>query len=169
MASRLDNLFDDESFLNILDTQMKLLASQKNVKTYPYFANKLGFNGVNAGQQLLNHFDTITPKYLKIIDFFLILDNLESHKKPVLDYICKKYNFVCSCPAQPTNKDYDNIKDLLIHLGGSNGNIYSKFHEYTKDNHLSNDEIDSLIDASYEARQELIQFENSLKQMIDND
>lgn len=123
--------------------------------------------------QFLPYSENQLPKYFnpnddtksfKITDLELILNNLDqSHQKLILDYLCQRYGFVCSESAQADKVNDDNIKDMLIQLSAKNGNLANCYINSMTDNCLGDDEIEELLNLSYETRQKLISFETTLK------
>jgi hypothetical protein len=140
--------------------------------TVTKFCDSLGFNR-GYFFQFLPYSENQLPKYFnpnddnkvfKITDLELILDNLDTpHQKLILDYLCQKYGFVCSQSADIDTLQDDNIKDMLIALSASNGNLANCYINSVDDNVLSDEEIEELLNLSYKTRQQLINFENVLR------
>lgn len=160
------------SFYTKNDNNSKLL----NLLNYTVtkFCDSLGFNR-GYFNQFLPYSENQLPKYFnpnddnksfKITDLELILDNLDTpHQKLILDYLCQRYNFVCSMSAQADKINDDNIKDMLIKLSAKNGNLANCYINSINDDILTDDEIEHLLSLSYMTRQNLINFENVLKKV----
>jgi hypothetical protein len=140
--------------------------------TVTKFCDSLGFNR-GYFNQFLPYSENQLPKYFnpnddnksfKITDLEIILDNLDQpHQKLILDYLCQRYDFVCSSSAETDIIENDNIKDMLIALSAKNGNLANCYINSIQDDILTDDEIDELLSLSYETRQKLINLENVLR------
>ncbi len=165
--TRINNIPRNDDFYKALKLMLNKFATEHGVTTSNYFADVLHISGNNKDNTFLNLLNVGTGKYLKLDEFLVLLDNGGSHKKIVLDYLCQKHNLVCSHTAiTPKSKNQESIKDLLLTIGGSAGNIFNTFVEYNQDNKLTKSELQELIKISYNARALLNEFENNLKMKI---
>lgn len=165
MSSRLSKIPKDQGLLSSIKLATLEFKTEHNT-TDLYLANKLHFKGNNANSQYTNLLQPFNEKYIKVDELFLLLDNLGTHKKIIIDYICNKYDYTCSIKANNTNCSNDNIKDLLLSIGGSNGHLFNSFLDYSKDKILDKKETNNLIKTSYQTRALLNQFENDLKEKL---
>jgi hypothetical protein len=153
-----------EDFFKSLKLSLSEFGNEYNVTPYSHFAEKLHIKGNNKTSQFSNLINPYTGKDLKVRELILTGDNLHGHQKHFLDYLCNRWGYICSEKAQYEKyNEYENIKDIIIKIGGSNGSIFSDFIAYTSDNELDNNEIKSLIDDSYRTRALLAEFEENLK------
>lgn len=166
--SRLDHLHKDQEFLKAVDLAFLEFSNRYGVTSSKYFAEKLKYNTPNEFQ---NHLQPYNNKFLKIDEFFIILTHLGDHRKILLDFICNKYDYICSKKAQydSKNTDYKNIKETLLDIAGSNGSIFNDYVNFTSDNELDKKEIEQLIKASYQTRALLNEFEDMLKEVLKNE
>ena len=132
-----------------------------NITSNQHMADKLGFK---SSSQFTNLLQSYNEKYIKVDELFLCMDNLGNHTKPILDYMCNKYGYVCTPKATKENNSIDNTKDLLLMIGGANGNLFNEFLHSMQDKKLDLEEIENLLKKSYQTRALLTQFEHDLKE-----
>lgn len=158
-----------EDFFISLKLSLSNYAVEFGVTAYQYFAEKLHIKGVNNSTSLSNLINPNTGKDLKTRELILLMDNLQEHSKPILDYLCNRYGFVCSASAKSANTSIDNLKDILLDISSSDGLLVSEFLECIKDDELVDYEKKQLIKSSYKTRSKLIKFENLLGSQIIED
>lgn len=160
-----------EDFFKALKQTLNNYAIEIGVSVYEYFADKVFIESQNRRVVFSNLLNPGTGKDLKVRELLLLLDNCPEHQKPLLDYLCNRYDLICSLKAYNDSKttEYENIKDLLIGIAGSNGSIFNDYLDYISDDELDNDEIKSLIKTSYQTRALLNQFEEDLRKRLRDD
>jgi len=164
--SRLSNIPKNQDFLKALKLATHEFKQEHNV-TDLYFADKLHFKSKNSQIQYNNLLQLFNEKYIKVDELIILLDNLGSHNKIILDHLCNKYGYVCSLKAtNETITKSENIKDQLIAIGGSNGTLFSNFIDYNSDNKLDKTEIKDLMATAYRTRALINQFEDDLKVIL---
>lgn len=136
------------------------------------FCDSIGFNRGYFFQFLPHYSDKQLPKFFnpndntkefKLSDLEIILSNLDTqHKKPILDYLCQSHGFICSSAAN-SNNDLENLKDTLLNISTSHGLLASQYLEAIKDEEITQNELEALLKASYNVRQILANFENTLR------
>ncbi|BFU77168.1 hypothetical protein ALC152_03830 [Arcobacter sp. 15-2] len=159
--ARAFQLIKNQDFIKTLKFSLLQFENEFNITANQHIANKLGFK---TSAQFTNLLQPFNEKYMKVDELFLILDNLDTHSKHILDYICHRYGFVCSSKATAENNTIDNTKDLLLSIGGSNGSLFNDFLLSIQDKHLDLEEIENLEKKAYQTRALLNQFEHDLKE-----
>jgi len=150
-----------QDFIKTLKFSLLQFENEFNITANQHIANKLGFK---TSAQFTNLLQPFNEKYMKVDELFLVLDNLDTHSKHILDYICHRYGFVCSPKATIEKNTIDNTKDLLLSIGGSNGSLFNDFLLSIQDKHLDLEEIENLEKKAYQTRALLAQFEHDLKE-----
>ena len=154
----------DIGFLKALDFAFLEFESQFGKSATKFFSQKIGFNTSNQLSNKIQHFSIA---HLNIDEVFIILDNLGKHKKIILDYICDKYDYVCSPKAKNEQATkYENIKDLLLKVTGNNGCLVNDFTDFNIDDELDKNELLALKKRSYGSRSTLVQFELELDKRL---
>ena len=97
--TRFINIPEYEDFFKSLKETLNNYAISINKTTYTYFAEKLFIKGQNAKHSFGNLINPNTGKDLKTRELILLLDNCPEHQKPVLDFLCNRYDFICSIVA----------------------------------------------------------------------
>jgi hypothetical protein len=162
--TRFINIPEYEDFFKSLKLALHNFATAHNVNTNRYFADVLFIGGNNKETTFNNLLSMNTGKDLKARELFLLLDSIGTDRKIFLDFLAKRYDLVCSNTATTQkSKNEENIKDLLLLIGGSAGNIFNSFIAYNEDNKLTGAELKELIKISYQSRALLNEFENNLK------
>jgi len=151
----------NQDFLKSFNFALHQYKLEFNVTPNQHLANALGFK---TSSQFINLLQPYNEKYMKVDELFLSMDNLGNHTKPILDFICSKYGFVCTPKAIKENISIDNTKDLLLLIGGANGNLFNEFLESMQDKKLDLEEIENLEKKAYKTRALLTQFEHDLKE-----
>jgi len=164
--TRFINIPDYTDFFKTIKLSLNNFSVEMGVTAYSYFADKLFISSKNKHTVLSNLLNTNTGKDLKVRELLLLLDNLQGHEKPILDYICNRYGFVCSLNVKENNETNENIKDLLLKISGSNGSIINDYISFNSDDELDDNEVNQLLKASYNIRALLNQFEQDLKEKI---
>jgi len=150
-----------QDFIKTLKFSLLQFENEFNITANQHIANKLGFK---TSSQFTNLLQPFNEKFLKVDELFICMDNLGTHTKPILDFICNKYDHVCTPKAIKENNSIDNTKDLLLMIGGANGNLFNEFLHSMQDKKLDLEEIESLVKKSYQTRALLTQFEHDLKE-----
>ncbi len=164
--SRLSKIPKNQELLSVIKLSI-LEFNNEHRTTNLHFASKLHFVSANASIQFNNLLQTFNEKYIKVDELLILCDNLGTHSKPILDFICNRYGYVCSLRAtNETNTKDENIKDLLLAIGGSNGSLFSDYLCFNSDCKLDEKEIKSLIDTAYRTRALINQFEQDLKERL---
>ena len=159
--ARAFQLIKNQDFIKTIKFSLHQYQNEFNITANQHISNKLGFK---TPSQFINLLQPYNEKYMKVDELFLVLDNLDIHTKPVLDYICNKYDYVCIPKATAESNTIDNTKDLLLMIGGANGNLFNEFLESIQDKILDFEEIESLEKKAYQTRALLNQFEHDLKE-----
>ena len=167
--SRLKKIPKNQDLISSIKLATFEFKNEHNVSDL-YFANKLHFQGANAVSQYTNLLQSFNDKYIKVDELLLLLDTLGSHSKIVIDFLSNKYGFVCSQKATNDKQDtkYENIKDLLLNISASHGNVVNEFITANVDLIIDKEECDSLLEKSYQVRALLNQFEFDLKEKSKN-
>jgi hypothetical protein len=163
--SRLKNILKNLDLLKKIKLAMLEFGNEFNVTPNQYFADKLHFKNLSASVQFSNLFQPHNEKYLKLDEFLIILDNLSSHRKIILDYLCNKYDYVCTPKAYNQTLNTENIRDLLLNISSKQGYLFQNYLNYASDNMLDSQEIEILLQNSYQARATITEFENNLKSL----
>lgn len=166
--SSFSNIPKDENLINKIRFACNNFENSFNLKrgdARNLIINKLGLKSVKE----LNNYFTVSEKYLRIEQLFLILDIFESEQqKIILDYIVNKYNFVLSNSAIDSNITL-NPDFSIFNINAVSGALNSKYFEFkNNDNVLDEEEIVNLLNQSYLARQSLINFENNLRGLLND-
>ena len=157
------DLIKDVTFIELINKVMNKQGDLKSINFFSYIAPKIGFDSKGYAQ-VKNMLVPYENKFLKLDQFFIILDNLNHElQKELLDYIANKYDFNLSYSAT-ASKSNDSIKDLLLSFSVNNGDIVSSFFDFNSDGCFDKSEKEQLKMMSYMFRSRLIEFENSLKE-----
>ena len=151
----------NQDFIKAFKFSLLEYQNEFNVISNQHFSYKLGFK---TSSQFTNLLQPFNEKFLKVDELFICMDNLGTHTKPILDFICNKYDHVCTPKATKENNSIDNTKDLLLMIGGANGNLFNEFLHSMQDKKLDLEEIENLLKKSYQTRALLTQFEHDLKE-----
>lgn len=138
------------------------------------FCSSLGFNK-SFFSKFLPYTEAQFPKYmnpketthnLKITDFELIMENLDTqNKKLILDSLCHQNGFVCVESATCSdNGIYKNIETLLLTISATNGDLASNFLKAVQDGNINDLEKESLNKIAYDLRAFLVLFESRIKE-----
>lgn len=149
--SRLSNIPKDIKLLKIINLALHEFGNEFSVTSSKYFAIKTFFKGLNASAQFTNLLQPHNEKYLKVDELLLILDNLGTHKKIILDELCSRYGYICSSSAPDTNTD-NNFEKLFLDVANVNGKISAKYLEAIKDGNIDNEEKKQLDNLLYQFR-----------------
>lgn len=133
-----------------------------NVTPNQHFASVLGFK---TSSQFINLLQPYNEKFIKVDELFLCMDNLGNHTKPILDFICDKYGYVCTPKADSANCSLDNVKDSLLSISATNGAVVNSFISGNEDNHYDEDEINDTLNLIQKERSQLVCLEDKLKAM----
>lgn len=142
--SRLTNIPKNEDFIKTLKFSLKQFSDEYNVSAYSYFANKLHFKGDNARHQLSNLFTPANDRYLKVDELFILLNHLDEYKKPIIDFICNKYGYVCITKKICDFPGIEKLKDIVLEINSQTGLLTHYFNEAMKDNEIDSIERDDL-------------------------
>jgi len=160
--ARLFPLQKDQNFLKSFNFALHQYQLEFNVTANQHLANALGFK---SPSQFINLLQPYNEKYIKVDELFLCMDNLGKHTKPILDFICNKYDYVCTPKAVIDNCTLDDVRDSMINIGAINGAVFSSFLDGTSDNNYDSNEIQKTLDLIYKEREQLVCLENKLKAM----
>jgi hypothetical protein len=156
---RLDQIPHFDDFFKALKLTLTNFAISHNVTRDSYFANILSFKGENAN---INFNKLITPsnpnKNLTVRELLHLLDNTPEHNKEVLDYLCKRYGFVCSTSAQ--SKKEDDIQNIFMDIADLTGDISKVVKEAKKDGKIDNSEKKIIDSYLYKLRSKIKGYEN---------
>ena len=143
--SRFINISEYEDFFKSLKLSLKQFGIKFNVTPYQYFADKLFIKGENKSSMFSSLLNLNTGKDLKVRELLSLLDTLGEDGEPVLDYLCNRYGFVCSAKFVGDEHNEENIKDLLLKIGASNGRILNDYIDFNDDNYLDLKELKELL------------------------
>ncbi len=164
--SRLSKIPKNQDLISVIKLSILEFNNEHNT-TNLHFASKLHFTSSYASIQFNNLLQPFNEKYLKLDELLLLCDNLGTHSKHILDFLCDRYGYVCSLKASnETDTKNENIKDLLLAIGGSNGSLFSDYLCFNSDYKLDKKEIRSLLGTAYRTRALINQFETDLKEML---
>lgn len=156
-----------EDFFKALKLSLHGFARSLGVNSNRYFADILGIKGVNKENSFNSLLNPNTGKDLKARELFLLLDTLgNEYSKDFFNFLALRYDFVVSDKATSQTINQDNIKDLMLSIGGSTGNIFNTFITSNNDNKLDELELKELIKLSYTSRALLNEFEDNLKMKL---
>lgn len=163
--TRFVNIPEHEDFFKALKLTLNNYSIAHGVTTYQHFAGVLHIKGNNASSTFSNLMNPGTGKDLKCREFITVLDNAPEHQKPTLDWLCNRYDHICTKKAENVTQTsrIENIKEILLNISGANGNLCSDFINFNSDNELTENELNQLLMASYQARVLLVEFENNIK------
>jgi len=142
--ARIFPLIKNQDFLKSFKFSLLEYQNEFNVVSNQHFSNKLGFKNPSQFTNLTNEY---SEKYIKVDELFLIMDNLGTHTKPILDFMCNRYGFVCTPSAIAENKN-DNFQDIFFDIANINGDLAKAYFEAMKDGVLDEEEhkkIDNLL------------------------
>jgi len=141
-------LTKNQDFLKSFNFALHQYKIEFNVIPNQLLAEKLGFK---SSPQFSNLLQPYNDKYIKVDELFLCMDNLGSHTKPILDFICNKYGFVCT-PSANKEKSNDNFQDIFLDIANINGEIAKTYLEAMQDGTLDEDERKQLDKLLYQFR-----------------
>ncbi len=162
----MSKILKDDKFLNILKLAFISFEKDNNLprgEIRKEISKDLGFSTVAQFNKI---FDIFEDRYLKLDELFIIINTLDiKQQKMILDYVNKKFNFICTYNANDNNS-INNIDNSMFNINALIGSLNQEYLIAKEDNNLTEFEINELVDKSYLARQALINNENKLKSLI---
>jgi hypothetical protein len=141
-------LIKNQDFLKSFKFSLLEYQNEFNVISNQHFSNKLGFKNHSQFTNLTNEF---SDKYIKVDELFLIMDNLGNHTKPILDYMCNRYGFLCT-PSAPAEKTNDNFQDIFLDIANIQGDLAKTYLEAMQDGNLDDEEYKQIDKLLYQFR-----------------
>ena len=159
---RLLTLPKDMNCIKAIKTAMMTFSDEYSVTSSKYLSDKINQSSISYLNSCLNQFES---KFLKVDELIIIIQTLQSHSKPILDYLANLADYTVSKKADPNNISIENLKDNLISLSADNGLLLSTFQSASSDNLIDEDERQSIIRISNQLRSQLVAIENHLEDM----
>jgi len=156
-------------FYKAIDSAINAFGERHHITARQHFAPMLGYSGDNGSIQLgtaLNctTYNPINPKPLSIDQLAVLLEELGSEKKIILDAIAKMCGGVFNFNAETTPNQSETVKDELLMIAAYAGNLSAKFLEYkNNDGCIDENEATELEHIAYETRQHLRAFEEMIE------
>jgi len=156
-------------FYKAIDSAINAFGERHHITARQHFAPLLGYHGDNASIQLgtaLNctTYNPMTPKPISIDQLSVLLDELGSDKKIILDAIAKQCDGIFNFSAQASSTQSESVKDELLMIAAFAGNLSAKFLEYkNNDGCIDENEATELERIAYETRQHLRAFEDMIE------
>ena len=157
---RLLTLPKDMNFIKALKTAMMTFGNEFCVTPSKYISDKLNLTSISHINGCTNQ---IESKFLKVDELIIIIQSLQSHSKPMLDYLANLAGYTVSLKANPNDLSIENLKDNLLSLTGDTGLLISTFQTASSDNHIDEDEKLLIRKISNQLRSQLVTIENHLE------
>lgn len=152
-----------EDFFKTLKLTLKDYGDKFNVSYASYFANKLGFTSSNAETQF-NQLLNSNEKDLTVRELIFLIKILKEDSKPFIDYLAKESNLIVSNKANKLNH-FAEIHHILMEFSIDNGMLNASYLKSIQDKKFTVDELNELLELSYQARSRLNQFEFMLQEL----
>lgn len=145
------NFYKDEQTSTALKTAIHAFGKRNEVNAMDYFAEKLGFNGVNKSVQLHNHIThKNVDKCLKQTQVDAILEEMEQEERKIyLDGYVGKYGFFVKEKEKAQKQEGKTIETIVtisvLDIGSTVGSMDEDILQAIKDGELDKNEAKRIL------------------------